>query len=139
MRVAITTVQVPFVRGGGELLAEGLRDAVREAGHDVEIVDMPFRFGPLAMLERSMAHWRDESVEWWDMGRVDRAIHLKFPAYYAKHPDASLWLLHQHRAFYELWDQGLGGYAADDADAAALRAEVMRMDSQYPAAIPRRY
>ena len=38
MRLLIATVQVPFVRGGAELHAEGLRRALTAAGHDAEIV-----------------------------------------------------------------------------------------------------
>ena len=43
MRILIATVQVPFVRGGAEMHAEGLRDAFRMAGHDTEIVAIPFK------------------------------------------------------------------------------------------------
>ena len=38
MRVLIATVQVPFVRGGAEVLAEGLLEAVTRAGHEAEVV-----------------------------------------------------------------------------------------------------
>src|SRR6186713_2810859 len=100
MKVAIATVQVPFVRGGGEILAEGLRDAIAQAGHEVEIVTAPFRFSPPAAVRRSIEYWRGERLDSFDVGKVDRVIYLKFPAYYAEAGDASLWLLHQHRAFY---------------------------------------
>src|SRR5437899_12367701 len=39
--------------------------------------------------------------------RVDRLIGLKFPAYLIPHPNKVLWLLHQHRSAYELWDHEL--------------------------------
>jgi glycosyltransferase involved in cell wall biosynthesis len=35
---------------------------------------------------------------------VDRVIALKFPAYYIPHANKVLWLLHQHRQAYDLWD-----------------------------------
>jgi glycosyltransferase involved in cell wall biosynthesis len=41
-------------------------------------------------------------------GPVDRIIGLKFPAYLVPHPNKVLWLLHQHRTAYELWDHPLG-------------------------------
>jgi hypothetical protein len=48
MRVAIATVQVPYLSGGAEALAQGLRAAIAERGHPVEIVTVPFRFFPAA-------------------------------------------------------------------------------------------
>ena len=44
MRIIVATVQVPFVRGGAEIQAEGLRDALRAAGHEAEIVAVPFKW-----------------------------------------------------------------------------------------------
>jgi glycosyltransferase involved in cell wall biosynthesis len=35
---------------------------------------------------------------------VDRLIALKFPAYLIPHPHKIVWVLHQHRAAYDLWD-----------------------------------
>jgi len=46
MRIALATVQVPFIRGGAELLASGLSAALVENGHHVDTVTMPFRFFP---------------------------------------------------------------------------------------------
>ena len=46
MRVLITTVQVPFIRGGAEVHAEGLRDALRRFGHEAEILAIPFKWYP---------------------------------------------------------------------------------------------
>ncbi|MEP6809878.1 MAG: glycosyltransferase family 4 protein, partial [Chthoniobacterales bacterium] len=39
---------------------------------------------------------------------VDRLIGLKFPAYLIRHPNKVLWILHQHRQAYEMWDHPLG-------------------------------
>ena len=46
MRIVIATVQVPFVRGGAELLAEGLREVLQAQGHEAEIVTIPFKWYP---------------------------------------------------------------------------------------------
>ena len=103
MRVGIATVQVPFVRGGAELLAESLLIALREAGHEAEIIAMPFKWYPPGQVSAHMLAARlmhvDESV-----GQpIDRLIGLKFPAYLMPHPSKRLWLLHQHRSAYDLW------------------------------------
>ena len=107
MRVVIVTAQVPFVRGGAEVLAEGLCDALCSGGHQAEIVAIPFKWYPPERILDQMLACRlldvDES-----MGMaVDRVIGLKFPAYFIHHPNKVLWILHQHRTAYDLWDHPL--------------------------------
>jgi hypothetical protein len=46
MNIIICTSQVPFVRGGAELLVDGLRDALRRHGHTVDVVALPYRWQP---------------------------------------------------------------------------------------------
>src|SRR3954451_20647501 len=104
MRVAIATVQVPFVSGGAEMLAEGLRDALRAAGHEAEIVAIPFKWYPAERIPEHMLACRLMEVEESCGVGIDRLIGLKFPAYLLRHPAKVLWLLHQHRSAYELWD-----------------------------------
>jgi glycosyltransferase involved in cell wall biosynthesis len=36
--------------------------------------------------------------------RIDVLVALRFPAYYARHDRKVVWLLHQHRQAYDLWD-----------------------------------
>jgi glycosyltransferase involved in cell wall biosynthesis len=137
LRIAIASVQSPFLSGGAELLAEGLRAGCVEAGHQAEIVTHPFRYGPPDQIRRSMALWESE-----DFGELtgytpDVTICLKFPAYAVRAPNKVLWLLHQHRAAYDLWDTVHG--TAANADEAKLRDEVIAFDARHLAAIPRRY
>ena len=108
MKILITTVQVPFVRGGAEILAEGLRDALRSAGHEAEIVAIPFKwYPPERILDQMLACRLLDITESTGMA-VDRVIGLKFPAYFIPHPNKVLWILHQHRTAYDLWDHTLG-------------------------------
>jgi glycosyltransferase involved in cell wall biosynthesis len=108
MRVVITTVQVPFIRGGAEILAEQLLDALQCEGHEAEIVAVPFKWYPPERILDHMLACRLLDVTA-SMGvSVDRVIGLKFPAYLMPHPHKVLWLLHQHRAAYDLWDHPLG-------------------------------
>ena len=46
MRILIATVRVPFVNGGAEIHADGLCQALREAGHQAEIIAIPFKWYP---------------------------------------------------------------------------------------------
>ena len=104
MRVGIATVQVPFVRGGAELLAESLRDAVIAAGHQAEIIALPFKWYPPARVPDHMLAARLMQVEESVGQPIDRLIGLKFPAYLMPHRSKRLWLLHQHRSAYDFWD-----------------------------------
>jgi len=108
MRILIATVQVPFIRGGAEVHAEGLRDALRSAGHEVEIVAIPFKwYPPERIIDHMLACRLLDLTE--VMGTtVDLLIGLRFPAYFIPHPNKVLWILHQFRTAYELWDHPLG-------------------------------
>lgn len=104
MRIAIASLQVPFISGGAELLARGLLQACRASGHEAEIVTAPFRFFPENEVLRSMDFWEAENFEDINGHSPDYVICLKFPCYYLRHPRKVVWLLHQHRSVYDLWD-----------------------------------
>lgn len=98
MRIAVVNNQVPFVRGGAELQADWLVHRLREHGHQVELVRLPFRsYPPESLLEHALA------ARLTRIARVDRVIAMKFPSYYVPHDNKVLWILHQHRAAYDLW------------------------------------
>jgi glycosyltransferase involved in cell wall biosynthesis len=101
MRVAVATVQVPFISGGAEVLAAGLLDALRRAGHASEIVTLPFRFFPDTEVDRAMRVWEEEDFARLNLYEPDLVVCLKFPAYGLRHPRKTTWLLHQHRPAYE--------------------------------------
>lgn len=134
MKILITSVQVPFVRGGGEILAEGLQAAIGRQGHRVEVLTAPFRFSPASAIDASAEWWSQLDLSAFCAGTVDRVIHLKFPCFYAQHSSAVLWLLHQHRTFYELWDESVA--TCDDK---RVREKVMRHDTKALMQIPRRF
>ena len=129
MRIAIATVQVPFMAGGAELLANGLREACAQAGHQADIITHPFRFAPPSEIRRSMAIWRSEDFAQLTGYTPDATICLKFPAYGVIAPNKILWLLHQHRAVYDLWD-ALHREAKPGADEIALREEIRHFDDE---------
>jgi glycosyltransferase involved in cell wall biosynthesis len=108
MRILIATVQVPFVRGGAEILAEGLQTALRRAGHDAETIAIPFKWYPPERILDHMLACRLLDLTESCGNRVDQVIALKFPAYLIPHPNKVIWALHQHRTAYELWSHELG-------------------------------
>jgi glycosyltransferase involved in cell wall biosynthesis len=108
MRILIATVQAPFVRGGAEAHAEGLRRALLQAGHEVDIAAIPFQWHPPERILDSMLACRLLDVRECSGVATDLLIGLKFPAYLMEHPRKVLWILHQHRAAYDLWGHPLG-------------------------------
>ena len=104
LRILILTTQVPFVRGGAEILAEQLQFALQKNGHIVETVAIPFKWYPPEKIVEHMLACRLLDVSESCGVSVDRVIGLKFPAYLIPHPNKVLWLLHQHRAAYDLWE-----------------------------------
>lgn len=108
MKIAIATVQVPFVRGGAETHAEMLRDELRKRGHQAEIVMIPFKWYPPSTLVNCMMMGRMMDLTEVNGEKIDRVIAMKFPAYYVKHDHKIIWLLHQHRQAYDLWETPYG-------------------------------
>jgi glycosyltransferase involved in cell wall biosynthesis len=125
VKVAIATTHVPFVRGGAEALAEGLRDGLEAAGAQVEVVGLPFAWHPPSRLLDSVV-----AARLWRIAEADRVIALKFPAYCLEHPNKVVWLLHQHRPAYDLWDHPLGGLR-QAGEGAAVRDAVRRADGAW--------
>lgn len=130
MRILITTSQVPFIRGGAELHAEGLRDALRAEGHDTEIVAIPFKWYPAERILAHMAACRLLDLS--EIGRmtIDMVIGLKFPAYLVPHPNKVLWILHQHRQAYELWEHPMGDLHLE-SNGAYVRDAIRQADRTY--------
>ena len=104
MRIAVLHAQSAFVRGGAETHTEALVDALRRAGHEAEIVTIAGKWYPAWELAHQMAVWRSFDITESNGLKVDLAIALKFPAYLARHERKVVWLIHQHRSAYELWD-----------------------------------
>ena len=108
MRIAIATVQVPFVTGGAEIHCDLLKNELIKRDHKVEVVTIPFKWYPTEQLLNSMMMGRMIDLSESDGEKIDRVIAMKFPAFYLKHDNKVLWLLHQHRQAYDLWGTQYG-------------------------------
>ncbi|MBD0327582.1 MAG: glycosyltransferase family 4 protein [Pyrinomonadaceae bacterium] len=129
MRILIATTQVPFIRGGAEAHAEGLREALRLEGHEAEIIAVPFKWYPAEKILDHMLACRLLDVTEYAGTPIDLLIGLKFPAYLIPHPNKVVWILHQHRTAYELWDHPLGDLIYEP-DGALVRDAIHAADKK---------
>lgn len=104
MRILVTASQAPFLHGGGERHVDNLCAALRACDHEVVLLRLPFKFTPESDIERAMAFCDGYDLTAPNGQHVDRVISLQFPGYGMRHPQHVVWLMHQHRAVYELFD-----------------------------------
>jgi glycosyltransferase involved in cell wall biosynthesis len=126
-RILICTAQAPFARGGAELLAEGLRDALQARGHAAAIVSLPYAWQPHDRLAPSALAWRLLDLTHANGAPVDRIICTKFPSYAARHPNKVVWLVHQHRQAYDWYGTPHSDFANTPEDR-AVRDWLLRFD-----------
>lgn len=99
MKVLVLSNMAPFVHGGAEELCTHLVRQLNAAGATAEAFRIPFAWEPYERLIEEMVIAR--SLRLCD---VDRVIALKFPTYLIPHENKVLWLLHQYRQAYDLFD-----------------------------------
>jgi glycosyltransferase involved in cell wall biosynthesis len=129
MRLIVASVRTPFVHGGAEILAEQLTKALLAAGHQAELVTISFDAGNRERIPDQML-----ACALMDLGeingmKVDRLIALKFPAYLMPHPNKVVWLMHQHRPAYDLWNNSLGNLR-NAASGVIVRDIIRRADAK---------
>ena len=131
-RIAVLGVQVPFIRGGAELLNDELVRQInlRAARYDVQadLIQLPFKWYPETHVLQDMLAWKLVDITESDGHTIDLVIGTKFPSYCADHPSKVLWLVHQHRAFYDLEGTSFDVPSLTDLDR-ATRFTVKRADS----------
>ena len=89
MRIAVCAPQVPFIRGGAEIVSERLVEELRERDHDVELVTVPFKWYPGERVLTQAFLWRLLDLEEADGVPIDLVIATKFPSYAVRHPKQS--------------------------------------------------
>ena len=111
-KICVLGAQVPFVRGGAELMVESLTSELKKRGYDAELVQLPFKWYPNETLLDSCLAWRMIDLSESNGQKIDLVIGTKFPTYLVRSENKVLWLMHQFRAAYDLYDSapyaGLG-------------------------------
>ena len=104
MRILVVTSSPPFVEGGHLVIARELVAAVRQSGHEADLVVTPQnRFGRQGAAY--LAAWLTDVGMTADGGTVDQVISLRYPAFAVRHPRHTCWLNHTMREYYDLWPQ----------------------------------
>lgn len=127
--ILILGVKVPFTSGGQEALVHTLKKELVSRGHLVDVAELPYHPLPKEGLLNQCAHWRSIDFTSFAGQKVDLVIATKFPSYFAKHPRKSLWLVHQHRAIYDLYGTRFCDFSDDPRDE-ALRRMLMQGDQE---------
>lgn len=108
MKIVIATVQVPFIRGGAEILTCMLQANLKDRGYETDIINIPFKWYPAQALVDGILMSQLIDLTEVNGHKIDLLIGMKFPAYYIPHNNKVLWIMHQHRQAYELWNTDHG-------------------------------
>jgi glycosyltransferase involved in cell wall biosynthesis len=127
--VLVCETQVPFVRGGAELLVRQLVDQLRRRGFETDRVSVPFKWYPKDEILAHAAAWRMLDLTESNSRPVDLVIGTKFPSYFARHPRKVCWLVHQHRAAYELAGTIYSDFGHDERDV-GLKETLLALDER---------
>ncbi len=117
MRILIPSIKVPFIKGGADLMVKGLKRSLLEHGHQVDTLYFPFKFSSEKYIIELIDFIKKQNLD--DLG-IDLVIALQFPAYYIQHNNKVLWLMHQHRAVYELFNK---------QDSTFLKDTILKLDN----------
>jgi glycosyltransferase involved in cell wall biosynthesis len=104
MNIGVLNAQIPFCEGGAEILADDLLEALASRGHNATLITVPFKWYPQQSLVDGIIACKLLDIEEYNGIRIDKVIALKFPLWLVQHSNKILWILHQHRAAYDLWD-----------------------------------
>ncbi|MSO29397.1 MAG: glycosyltransferase family 1 protein [Acidobacteria bacterium] len=127
-RVLVLESQTPFVHGGAEILVRELVIALRARGYEAETVSIPFRDDRRDELMAHTAIWRLLDLSHSIGQQIDLVIPTKFPTYFVRHPAKVAWLVHQHRAAYELCGTRFSNFGHTEQDV-GLRKHLIELDT----------
>ena len=101
--IAVVTSTPWFVEGGHLVMARALVQALREEGHEADLVLTPQnRFGRQGAAY--LAAWLTDIGLAHDGRRIDQVISLRYPSYAVRHDNHVVWLNHTMREYYDRWD-----------------------------------
>jgi len=138
-RVLVLGAQVPFVRGGAELLNESLLKEINKLqGIKAELVQLPFKWYPEEQMLNDLAAWRLLDISEANGNKIDLVIGTKFPTYAVQHEKKILWLVHQHRTLYDLENTQFDGlYSVKGSQ--HIRDKLRQLDEKFIGECAKKY
>lgn len=131
--ILVLGVKVPFTKGGAEILVSNLVEQLKIAGHNVDLVELPFSGYKEESWLAQAALWRSLDLSVFGGEKVDLLIGTKFPSYYVSTKNSnlkkSLWLVHQHRQLYDLYGGNFSGMN-DQPRIEAMRRSLVETDTK---------
>ncbi len=102
-RIAVVTSTPLFAEGGHLVIARALVQALRDEGHQAQLVLTPQnRFGRQGAAYLST--WLTDVGVGVDNRPIDQVISTRYPSYAVRHPNHVCWLNHTMREYYDRWD-----------------------------------
>jgi glycosyltransferase involved in cell wall biosynthesis len=114
--ILVCEAQVPLVEGGAESHVRQLVAQLNARGFRAGLVSIPFKWYPKEEILAHAAAWRLLDLSESNGRPIDLVIGTKFPSYFARHPNKVTWLIHQHRAAYELCGTEYSDFAESPQD-----------------------
>jgi glycosyltransferase involved in cell wall biosynthesis len=129
VRIAVVTSSPPKTEGGHMVIARELTQALRDGGHDADLVITPdYGFG-----RQARAYWETWRTDVTHAGGrpVDQILTLRYPSYAVRHPRHVCWLNHTMREYYDLWPYWRAGLGLKGQIKEHVRRTAIRVADRY--------
>ena len=128
--IAVCAAQVPFFSGGAEAHVEALIEELKARDFEVDLINIPYKWYPHEQLLKSVEIWKKLDLSESNAKKIDMIITTKFPSYFAQHRNKVLWLIHQYRQMYDLFETHYSGFNKSRPKDLELRDRLIEMDTQ---------
>jgi len=128
--IAVCAPQVPFRRGGAEEQVESLVRELKKREYEADLIQLPYKWHPHELLFESIQGWKSLDLTESDGVKIDMIITTKFPSYFAEHPSRVLWLIHQYRQAYDLFNTPFSNFNPKNKKDLKAREKLIKMDTR---------
>lgn len=129
LKVCVCSAQVPFASGGTEMLVDSLIAEIGARGHAAEAVRLPLQTQPHEELLKSCLAWRLVNLDFVELEKIDVVIATRFPSYLVRQHNKVIWLVHQYRQIYDLYDTPYTSFEPTTKDN-EIRKYLIDLDAQ---------
>lgn len=127
--ILICNNQVPYTKGGAEILVEELNKQLKNRGYNSDIINIPYKWYPAGEIINGALVNRMIDLTEVNGEKIDLVICTKYPNYTIKHPNKVIWLLHQERQAYELFDFEYS-ILKDNPEGRKVRDQIVHIDNK---------